>query len=328
MPAFVMKITRRGTNPPDVLRNPNLDRNPTELFANPGNCQELEGMDECGRGPIPRCWLNPCRPSGFEYNIHPLPRKVNPPFSRKKRWGGLKRVAARIILSAFRREPEQGFYLTAGPATPPKAARCREPPKRFFFFFYGRLPPCVKSDRYSGEVFPHRPQGGFLCPESVDHMNHTKNKNSTANKETRWKLHPYLYPVPFAPEEDPPEAVLFITLGRREYYAPMTRGEAAGWLSEYYLGWPEDDKALKRALAPFGVTIPENIPDDRQTRRPILEKMLEPVPDGKLDRLLTTYIQNNLALLELFVAGANFHRRKAEARTGDTDEKSLPCLSE
>ena len=47
-----------------------------------------------------------------------------------------------------------------------------------------------------------------------------------------------------------------------------------------------------------------------------------------LDRLLTAYLQNNLALLEIFVAGANFERRKAEAGGKEAGEKGGLCVNE
>lgn len=168
-------------------------------------------------------------------------------------------------------------------------------------------------------------------------MNHTDNstsapnstRNSTPNSTRakrkkdgpRFKLSPLVYYVPFSDKKETPEYVLFWKTGRREYYAPMTREECAGFLAEYYAGWPEDEKALGKALAPYGAHVPERVPDDKTERRRVLEKTLEAVPDGKLDRLLTAYLQNNLALLEIFVAGANFDRRKAEAaRRAGADE--------
>lgn len=167
-------------------------------------------------------------------------------------------------------------------------------------------------------------------------MNHTNNSTSapksTRAKKTkggpRFKLSPLCYHVPFSDKQETPECVLFWKTGRREYYAPMTRKECAGFLAEYYAGWPEDEKALGKALAPYGAHVPERVPDDKTERRRVLEKMLEAVPDGMLDRLLTAYLQNNLALLEIFVAGANFDRRKAEAGEKDAGEKRGLCVNE
>lgn len=169
-------------------------------------------------------------------------------------------------------------------------------------------------------------------------MNHTNTTTATntpnANRAKRkkdgprFKLSPLLYSVPFSDRRETPETVLFWKTGRREYYAPMTREEAAGFLAEYYAGWPEDEKALGKALAPYGAHIPERVPDDKTERRRVLEKTLEAVPDGMLDRLLTAYLQNNLALLEIFVAGANFERRKAEAGGKGAGEKSALCVNE
>ena len=160
-------------------------------------------------------------------------------------------------------------------------------------------------------------------------MNHTDNSTSTPNstraKKTkggpRFKLSPLGYYVPFSDKKETPENVLFWQIGQREYYAPMTREECAGWLAEYYAGWPEDEKALGKALAPYGAHAPERVPDDKTERRHILEKTLEAVPAGKYDHLLTAYLLGNLALLEIFVAGANHERRKVEAaRHAGADE--------
>jgi len=160
-------------------------------------------------------------------------------------------------------------------------------------------------------------------------MNHTETTTATNTPNAtrakrkkdgpRFKLSPLLYSVPFSDKRETPETVLFWKTGRREYYAPMTREECAGFLSEYYAGWPEDEKALGKALAPYGAHIPERV---------LLEKTLEAVPDGMLDRLLTAYLQNNLALLEIFVAGVNFERRKADAGGKGAGEKSALCVNE
>ncbi|MBR4253506.1 MAG: hypothetical protein IKQ16_00270 [Lentisphaeria bacterium] len=169
-------------------------------------------------------------------------------------------------------------------------------------------------------------------------MNHTETTTATNTPNAtrakmkkggpRFKLSPLLYYVPFSDKRETPETALFWKTGRREYYAPMTREEAAGFLAEYYAGWPEDEKALGKALAPYGAHVPERVPGDKTERRRVLEKTLEAVPDGKLDRLLTAYLLGNLALLEIFVAGANHERRKVEAGGKDAGEKRGLCVNE
>lgn len=79
-------------------------------------------------------------------------------------------------------------------------------------------------------------------------------------------------------------------------------------------------KPWEKPLPPYGAHVPERVPDDKAERRRLFEKTLEAVPDGMLDRLLTIYLQNNLALLEIFVAGANFERWKAGGK--DAGEKA------
>lgn len=152
---------------------------------------------------------------------------------------------------------------------------------------------------------------------------HTRNSTRAKGKKDgpRFKLSPLLYYVPFSDKRETPETVLFWKTGRREYYAPMTRKECAGFLAEYYAGWPEDEKALGKALAPYGAHVPERVPDDKTERRRVLENTLAAVPAGKYDHLLTAYLLGNLALLEIFVAGANHERRKVEAaRHAGADE--------
>lgn len=125
-----------------------------------------------------------------------------------------------------------------------------------------------------------------------------------------FKLHPHLYPVTFTPETNPPEYVLFWPVGQREYFSPVTRREAAEILGEYYADFPQDRRALEKALAPYGVPLPEYIPDDRAERLPVMEKALASVPPEKLNALLTNYFKYNLSILELFIAGAIHARRK------------------
>lgn len=145
-PAFAK--AQRGNNPHGVpiastltltkSRQTHIGETGTEARNIPandgGNRQSFSQVRDNARGSKLDAWSVPAVRQFSRTNIHPVPGKVKSAFFAEKAPGGLKRAAARIILSAFRREPEQGFYLTAGPAPRQKAARRREPPKRLSFF--------------------------------------------------------------------------------------------------------------------------------------------------------------------------------------------------